>query len=409
MGCINLENGIQFHYSKNLGELVDRGREIMVTLIKNGELYAPDYIGKQSLLIIDKKIVKIGNINEAKLRETLDVEVIDAAGCIVAPGIIDPHVHLIGGGGEGGFATRTPELQLSDIIASGITTVVGCLGTDGTTRHMTSLLAKAKGLEEEGITAYVYTGNYHIPTPTITSSVKDDIILIDKVIGAGEIAISDSRSAQPSVQEVAKLVAEARIGGLLSKKAGVTHFHVGIGKDRLAFLHTLLEDYEIPPANIYATHITRSRELVNDAITLADKGAFVDMTADEDTGKWISYYKRNKGDMGQLSISSDGNGSLPQFNTKGELIGFGVASQQTVFKQIVSAVKEYELPLTEVLSLVTCNTASALRLEKKGSLKEGFDADILMIDQDSFEIEHVFANGQHMLCSKETLVKGTFE
>lgn len=381
----------------------------MITLIKNGEVYAPDYLGKKSILMVNQKILKIGEINEEQLTSLFDVEVIDATGLIITPGIIDPHVHLIGGGGEGGFATRTPELLLSGIIKAGITTVVGCLGTDGTTRHMTSLLAKARGLEEEGITTYIYSGNYHIPTPTITASVKDDIILIDKVIGAGEIAISDSRSAQPSVHEVAKLVAEARIGGLLSGKSGVTHFHVGIGKDRLAFLHTLLEDYEIPPANIYVTHITRSKELVDDAISLAHKGAFVDITADQETGQWIQYYKENNGDLTQLSISSDGNGSLPKFNQKGELIGFGVASQRTLFEQIVSAVKDYHLPLTEVLSLVTVNPARALCLDTKGSIKEGYDADILMLDEVSFEIEHVFAKGQHMLKNKEVIVKGTFE
>lgn len=382
----------------------------MFTLIKNGEVYAPDYLGNQSILLIDGKIAKIGDIEADKLSQLpLDVEVIDAAGLIVAPGIIDPHVHLIGGGGEGGFATRTPELQLSGIVSAGITTVVGCLGTDGTTRHMTSLLAKARGLEEEGVSAYIYSGNYHIPTPTITSSVKDDIILIDKVIGAGEIAISDSRSAQPSIHEVAKLVAEARIGGLLSKKAGVTHFHVGPGKDRLSFLHQILEDYEVPAANIYATHITRSQELVDDAISLAAKGAFVDITADEETGGWIQYYKQNKGDLSQLSLSSDGNGSLPKFNEKGELIGFGVASQRTLFEQVVSAVKEYNIPLTEVLSLVTRNPARALCFHTKGTLKAGSDADILMMDQDSLEIEHVFANGQHMLKNKQVIVKGTFE
>lgn len=381
----------------------------MFTLIKNGEVYTPNYIGKQSILIADQKIIQIGNIDEEKLTALFEVNVIDATDLIVTPGIIDPHVHLIGGGGEGGFATRTPELQLSGIISAGITTVVGCLGTDGTTRHMTSLLAKARGLEEEGITTFIYSGNYHIPTPTITSSVKDDIILIDKVIGAGEIAISDSRSAQPSLHEVAKLVAEARIGGLLSKKSGVTHFHIGIGKDRLKFLHSLLEDYEIPPANIYATHITRSKELMDDAISLANKGAFVDITADSNTGEWIQYYKVNHGDLKQLSVSSDGNGSLPEFNDKGELIGFGVASQRTLFEQIVSAVNEYNLPLTEVLTLVTTNPATALCLDNKGALQEGFDADILVLDNHSLEIEHVFAKGQHMLCDGEVIVKGTFE
>lgn len=381
----------------------------MFTLIKNGDVYAPDHIGKTSVLLSGKTIMKIGEIDGEKLGALFDVEVVDASGMIVTPGIIDPHVHLIGGGGEGGFATRTPELQLGNVIKAGVTTVVGCLGTDGTTRHMTSLVAKARGLEEEGITAYVYTGNYHIPTPTITSSVKDDVILIDKVIGAGEIAISDSRSAQPSVHEVAKLAAEARIGGLLSKKAGVTHFHVGIGKERLKFLRTLIEDYEIPPANIYATHITRSRELVDEAIGLSHKGSYVDMTADDDTAGWIGYFKENGGDMEHLTISSDGNGSLPVFDDKGEMTGFGVATQELLFRQVAEAVKEHGIPLEEALSLVTVNTATALRLADKGRIGEGRDADLLVLDSDSLEIRHVFAKGQHMLKDKEVIVKGTFE
>ncbi|KKK33938.1 isoaspartyl dipeptidase [Salinicoccus sediminis] len=381
----------------------------MFTLIKNGDIYAPEHFGKTSLLLSGKTILKIGEIDEEKLFSLFDVEVVDASGMIVTPGVIDPHVHLIGGGGEGGFATRTPELQLSNVIKAGVTTVVGCLGTDGTTRHMTSLLAKARGLEEEGITAYIYTGNYHIPTPTITSSVKDDVILIDKVIGAGEIAISDSRSAQPSVHEVARLAAEARIGGLLSKKAGVTHFHVGIGKDRLKFLRTLIEDYEIPPANIYATHITRSTELVDEAIDLSHKGAYVDITADGQTAEWIEYFKNNDGDFTHLTVSSDGNGSLPVFNDKGEMTGFGVASQELLFKQITASVKDLGIPLPEALSLVTANTASALRLEHKGRVQEGMDADILVLDEDTLEIVHVFANGRHMLKDGEVIVKGTFE
>ncbi|AKG73442.1 beta-aspartyl-peptidase [Salinicoccus halodurans] len=381
----------------------------MFTLIKNGDIYAPEHVGKKSVLLNGRIIIKIGDIDEEQLGRLFDVEVIDAEGMIVSPGIIDPHVHLIGGGGEGGFATRTPELQLSNIIKAGVTTVVGCLGTDGTTRHMTSLLAKARALEDEGITAYIYTGNYHIPTPTITSSVKDDVILIDKVIGAGEIAISDSRSAQPSVHEVAKLAAEARIGGLLSKKAGVTHFHVGIGKERLAFLRALIDDYEIPPTNIYATHITRSKELVDEAIELSHRGSYVDITADDHTAEWIEYFKNNGGNLEHLTVSSDGNGSLPVFDDKGEMIGFGVANQELLFAQVADSVKNHGVPLHEALALVTVNTATALRFEHKGRLGEGMDADLLLLDQETLEINHVFANGQHMLKEREVIVKGTFE
>ncbi|KXH86782.1 beta-aspartyl-peptidase [Sporosarcina sp. HYO08] len=382
----------------------------MITLIKNATIYAPEDLGQQSILIIKDKIAKIGDIDEEQLLALdLDVTVIDAANKIVTPGMIDPHVHLIGGGGEGGFATRTPEIQLSEIIRSGITTVVGLLGTDGTTRHMTSLLAKARGLEEEGVTTYIWTGNYHVPTPTITSSVKDDVILIDKVIGAGEIAISDFRSAQPTVNELSKIVADAQIGGLLSGKAGVTHFHVGPGKEKLALLHELVDNFEIPSSKIYATHITRSKALVDDAIALGNKGAFVDMTADNKTGEWIVYYKENGGNLDQLTLSSDGNGSLPKFNDAGELIGMGVASPYTLYEQVVSTAKNHDVHLSDVLKLVTSNTAKALDLDTKGQIKENFDADLVILDEDTLEINDVFAKGKHMLKNKEVIVKGTFE
>ncbi|OIJ15610.1 beta-aspartyl-peptidase [Anaerobacillus arseniciselenatis] len=381
----------------------------MLKLIKNAEVYAPQYLGQQSVLLIDNKIAQIGEVNENIVDVGLEVEVIDGTGSIVMPGIIDPHVHLIGGGGEGGFATRTPEIQISDIVRSGITTVVGCLGTDGTTRHMTSLLAKARGLEIEGISTYIYTGNYHVPTPTITSSVKDDIINIDKIIGAGEIALSDSRGAQPSIHEVAKLVAEARIGGLLSGKAGVTHFHIGPGKLRLQILHQIMEDYEIPASKIYCTHITRSKELVDDAIALASKGAFVDMTASSSTSKWLAYYKEQGGDMDQLTFSSDGNGSLPKFDINGKLTGIGVASTYTLYEQFVASVRDFGISLEEAIPVVTSNTATALELKQKGRLEKGHDADILILNKEDLAIKHVFAKGKQMVNDGEVVVKGTFE
>ena len=382
----------------------------MLTLIKNGEVYAPEYLGRQSLLLIGDKIAKIGSIDEEKfVNLDIVVNVIDAEGLMVIPGLIDPHVHLIGGGGEGGFTTRTPEIQLTDITTAGITTVVGCLGTDGVTRHLTSLLAKARALTEEGITAYMYTGNYHVPTPTITSSVKEDIMLIDRVIGAGEIAISDSRSGQPSLHEIAKLVGEARVGGLLSKKAGVTHFHVGPGKARLQYLSQILEDYEIPAGQLYATHITRSKELVDEAIALSNKGVYVDMTCGDDTGEWLKYYKENGGNMEKLSLSSDGNGSLPKFDADGNFIGLGVASPHTLYEQVCEAVITHGFSIEEVLPLVTRNTATVLKLEEKGSLSVSRDADIVLLEKETLALHSVLAKGKTLVSKGKVVVKGTFE
>lgn len=248
-----------------------------------------------------------------------------------------------------------------------------------------------------------------MPTPTITGSVKDDAILIDKVIGTAEIAISDSRSGQPSVHELAKIVGQTRVGGMLSGKAGITHFHTGPGKAYLSILHQLLDEYELPASNLHVTHVTRSKALFDDAIKLASRGAFVDITADEETFEWIAYYKKNKGDMSKLTISSDGNGSLPVFNEAGELLGLGVASTRTMYEQIVKTIKAGELTVEEVLRLVTANTAEALKLKNKGVIAEGLDADILILSKDTFEIEHVIAKGQHMIENKVVIVKGTFE
>ena len=382
-----------------------------ITLIQGGDVYSPAYLGRQSMLLVDGTIARIGQIDAAQLRALpLDVHIVDASGCLVIPGLIDPHIHLIGGGGESGFASRTPEIRLSDIVRSGVTTVVGCLGTDGTTRHLTSLLAKARALEEEGISAYIYTGNYQVPPPTMTVSVRDDLIIVDKVVGVGEIAIADRRSAQPSLHEVAKLVAEASVGGVLSGKAGVTHFHIGSGKHRLALLHALLDQYEIAPENVYATHINRGEALMDDAIALSKKGAFVDIdTTEGGLARWLTYYREHGGVAGQLTISSDGNGSLPQMSEDGRIMGVEMTRPGMLYEQFVESIVEHGLLLQDVLPHLTSNTATVLKLEKKGRLQEQMDADVLVLRKGTLEIVDLFARGRRMIEHGDIVVKGTFE
>ena len=129
-------------------------------LVKNAEIYAPEYLGKKDLLICGGKIECI----QDSIRELpVECEVLDAEGKILTPGFLDQHVHITGGGGEGSFHTRTPELQMSELVENGITTVVGLLGTDGITRSVDNLYAKTRVLCEEGVSAYMLTGAYGIP------------------------------------------------------------------------------------------------------------------------------------------------------------------------------------------------------------------------------------------------------
>jgi beta-aspartyl-dipeptidase (metallo-type) len=212
-------------------------------LIANADIYAPGHLGRADILVAGGRIERVGRGIRI---DAAYGERVEAADLLVMPGFIDAHVHITGGGGEGGYATRTPELQLSDAIRGGVTTVVGCLGTDGITRSPAALLAKARALDEEGITALVWTGHYAVPVQTLTGSIERDLLLIDKVIGAGEIAVSDHRSTQPTFDEFARVAAEARRGGILSGKAGIVNVHLGDGRRGLSLLRRIVEETEIP-------------------------------------------------------------------------------------------------------------------------------------------------------------------
>lgn len=113
----------------------------MIKLIKNAEVYAPAYLGKKDVLVIADKIARIEDKIEG-YEGLPEVETFDFSGKKLLPGYIDMHMHITGG--EQGPASRVPEAMLSQITSCGITTVLGLLGTDGVTRSMENLVAKAR-------------------------------------------------------------------------------------------------------------------------------------------------------------------------------------------------------------------------------------------------------------------------
>jgi beta-aspartyl-dipeptidase (metallo-type) len=363
----------------------------MHTLIENGEVYAPARQGRRSVLLADATIAAVGRVNRHAL-ESLGVEheVIDVEGCLVTPGWIDPHVHLLGGSGEEGFSTQTPEFFVDEIVRYGFTTVVGCLGVDTTMKTMAGLLAKAKGLEEEGLNAKIWTGGYNVPATTILGSARDDIMFIDEVIGVGEIAISDKRGMEPDVQALARLMTDAYVGGMLARKAGVTHFHVGEGKKGLAKLRAVIEEHEVEPAWIYATHIERSESLMREAIALAGQGAAVDIdTVEGDLAKWLRFYFDHDGDPGRLTVSSDAS----------------INSPRAFAEQVCDCIVNHGMPIEQVLPLITSNTARVLKLDQKGTLERGKLADVLVLERDTLAVRHVWSKGRCMVRDGELVAR----
>lgn len=384
----------------------------MVTLIKNIEVYAPEYIGKKDLLISNtiEEISDEININ--------GINIVDGSEYYAFPGFIDSHVHILGGGGEGGFSTRTPELKISDMITAGVTTVVGCLGTDGICRDMKSLIAKAKGIKEYGLSAYIYTGSYRLPLKTLTGSVMEDIMLIEEVIGIGEIAISDHRGSNPTFDEFTRVVADARTAGMLSGKSGLVNIHVGSGNDGLKYVFDMIEKTEIPATQVMPTHMARNERLVGEAILLCNKGGYVDFTTStssdpskDDDLACSKVLKRllNEGiSPEQISFSSDGQGSLPKFNASGEYIGMGIGTCKSLYDTVKECIIEEGIEIEKALKPITSTPATALKLKNKGRVEKGKDADLVLVNKDTLEIDTVICNGNLLMKNKKSIVEDKF-
>ncbi|WP_043932693.1 beta-aspartyl-peptidase [Bacillus sp. EB01] len=390
----------------------------MLTLIKNGLVYAPDFLGKKDILVVRDKI---GFIDEeiAVPEGFVEIDVVDAAGKYIFPGFIDSHVHIMGAGGEGGFRLRTPELMVTDATVAGITTVVGVIGDDSTTRSMASLLGKANALEEEGLSTYIHTGSYQVPVRTLMGKIEDDIILVAKIIGVGEIAIADERSSQPTVEDISKIAAAAMTGGKMIGKAGILNIHVGTGPDKLSLINQVIDKTNIPITQFQVTHVNRNRELFEEAKDYARKGGYIDFTTSTDYKSLkTTEIKCSKGlkevvDEGvpleNVTFTSDGMISLPTYDEEGNQNGYKLGLQKYLYEEVKDAILEEDVPIEKALRVITANPADILQLKTKGYIEKGRDADLVIVDPHTLEIQDVFAKGRKMMEKGKPIVFSTFE
>ncbi len=374
---------------------------MMLTLIEGAEIFSPTHLGQQDLLVADGRIAWMGK--GLTVPANWPLSRVDGRDSYLVPGLVDPLAHITGGGGEGGFAFRTLELAASEALKAGVTTLVAALGTDSLTRTPAQVLGKVREFRAAGVSAFMYTGSYHLPVKTLTGTVESDIILIPEVLGVGEVAISDHRSSAPTHHELARLASEARVAGLLAGKSGVSFFHLGDGRGALAPLRALRDETDIPLRQLYPTHCNRNPWLFAEAIEWGKAGGWVDLTTSsfpdllEDGERLAADGLAELLAAGvpaeRITFSSDANASLPRFDGEGRLIEMRCGQIASLWQQCVRAT-QLGVSLERALAAVTSNPAQALGLGSKGRIGVGQDADLLLIHARTFAIERVMSGGQ---------------
>jgi len=382
----------------------------MIQVLRNAQVYAPQPLGLKDVFIAGSKIIGVVDAGcEFELPDGVEVIEHDVLGRQLIPGLVDCHAHITGGGGEDGASTKVAAPLAETYFSAGVTSVVGLLGTDDITRSTEELLAGVRALREEGLSAWCWTGGYHYPLTTLTGSPREDIVHIDAVIGVGELAISDHRSSQLTLDEVLRTASDCHVGGLIARKAGVLHLHLGDGKRGLDLIRQALEQSELPARVFHPTHVNRQRALFDDALELAKLGCHIDVTAfpieDGDgalsAADAVSEYLASDlpGDL--ISVSSDGGGCLPVFDEQGRMVKYDVGTSASLLEALTELTSS-GVALECALPAFTSNPAEHLRLDGKGRIAVGYDADLVVLEGDGSVVSVFTAAETHYKKQKLT-------
>ncbi len=384
----------------------------MLKVIKNGRVYSPGDLGQKDILIAGDTILAVADrLSTESL--PLPAEVYDAGGKMILPGIIDPHVHFIGGGGSSGLNSRTKEIAIEQIIEAGVTSAVGVLGFDRASRTLKALLLKTRALEDLGLSAFMLTGSYSLPSLTLTGSVEDDLILIDKVIGV-KLALGETLANFPEIRDIRNLLAECLRGGHLGGKAGFLQIHMGVqGKVWKKPFMEILREMKIPFPQVVFTHVNRSPDTLDEFMEFIEAGGGVDLTVsytpEERPGSLtaaesLRRMMRAGVLLDRVTLSSDSNATrmLPDKRLKYLPI-------QTLFQVIRSLWLSGEIPRPQLVRLVTENPARSLGLGRvKGLIEPGKHADLIIL-KEPFELDGVILKGKWARRDGQTLIRDPFE
>ncbi|MDL2215625.1 amidohydrolase family protein [Ruminococcaceae bacterium OttesenSCG-928-N02] len=368
----------------------------MFVLYKNVNLYTPTPQGLCDVITWKDRVFQFGK----DLTAPQGCEVVEGEGRILMPGIVDTHVHITGGGGEGGFTTRMSELTFEEAAAAGVTTVVGVLGTDGYARQPKEVLVKCLQMNEWGIETYMLTGSYTYPVVNIMGDVVQDIIYFEKCLGTGEFAIADHRSSSPTKEELRRVACDTRNAGRLAGKRGVLNIHLGNYEDGIPTLIELIkEDISLLPTFI-PTHVNRRRVIFEQAKELHAMGGVIDLTAGMAGGEALTAMEalevlyEKYGTLERVTCTSDACGSLPVYDKMGNLLSIDKGTSIVLINDLKALMERGKIPFETAILPFTLNGAQNYALKTSaGKIEVGGTANMVMLKED-YTIARTVLNGK---------------
>jgi beta-aspartyl-dipeptidase (metallo-type) len=383
-------------------------------LFKGGHVFDPEDRGAADVLLLGREIVAVGP-GLAAPTGVGEGEIVDVSGHMVLPGLIDPHIHVMGASGMGGPTTRSTDLQIERIAGVGVTTVVSPLGADSLSRDIPCLLARAAALECEGISAYCYTGGWKNPVPTLTGDPQADVAYVDRVLGV-KVAIAEPMAPAYTPEELCRLAHAAWTGGRMAGKRSVLHTHAGDLPDGLAPVLEVQRRTGIPADRLMVTHVNRNPDLWRQAVEFARVGGSIDLTTMQrpetnhlhaiPAARAIREALESGVPAARMTLSTDTGVPYPRLDGAGNVVGLYMAGPDAILETLRELVQT-GFSWGEAAAFATVHTAHILGLSRKGRLAAGADADILVLDG-AGEVDRVFARGREMVADGQPVVRGPF-
>ena len=345
----------------------------MSTLIKNCRILINDKVFAKNILIKNGKIAKITN------KEPKSEKIIDARNNFVLPGLIDCHVHF-----------REPGLTHKE-------------------DFLTGSMAAAKG----GVTTILDMPNTIPPTTTLQALEEKRKLAAKSIVNYGLIfgATADNVSDIKKAKNIAaaKLYMDYTTGDL--KVDDFEAISDILKASKLTIIHA--EDKNIKNAvdilikskiknNLHVAHVSSEKELKyakqnkiskQISVEVSPHHLFMNEKDLQSLGAFAEMKPRLKTEQDQKALwqgIKDGvvdviaSDHAPHLKEEKEQANypFGVPGVETTLPLLLDAFNNNKITLQEIQKLCCENPAKIFRIKNKGILKEGYDADLVVVDLD---------------------------